>query len=117
MNKLLFFDLIAVMVFSCNCNDSVKDEQKAGVTTTDSIPPGGAAAVAADLPNTAFWCLQADSAQVVEWIATDLGGNRFRRIVFDYYWADRSSGTMGFTLVGYRSRRTDRHFDPTPYQL
>ena len=116
MKKLLFFVLIAVMVISCNCNDSVKEDQKTGVTTSDSIPPGGST-LSADLPNTAFYCMEATAAQVDEWLTTEAGGNRYRRVVFDYYWEDRTSGTMGFTLVGYRSRRTDRHFDPTPYQL
>ena len=117
MKKLLFFVLIAVMLFSCNCNDSVKkEEQKTGVTTTDSVPPEGTG-VSAALPNTAFYCLEASATQVEEWLATDGGANRYKRIVFDYYWEDRTSSTMSFTLVGYRSRRTDRNFDPTPYQL
>src|SRR5688572_18941706 len=117
MKKLLFFVLIAVTVFSCNCNDSVKEEEKTGVTTTDSVPPAGAAAIAPDLPNTAFWCLEANATQVEAWLETEGGGNRYRRVVFDYFWQDRTSGTMSFTLLGYRSRQADRHFDPTPFQL
>ncbi|HEX6190747.1 MAG TPA: hypothetical protein VFZ42_00215 [Chitinophagaceae bacterium] len=118
MKKLLFFVLIAVMLFSISCHDRGTDDQKPSTGTTTSLAPGSdTAGVAAALPNSAFNCLEASATQVDEWLATESGNNRYKRIVFEYFWEDRTSSSTSYTLVGYRSKRTDRSFDPTPYRL
>ncbi|MEO6610577.1 MAG: hypothetical protein ABIT05_00540 [Chitinophagaceae bacterium] len=109
MKKLLILFSLACFAFSCN--DKSKDGDKKDSTDTAGVVNP----VAAALPDNAFYCLKATEAQVDEWLALDGGANKYKRIVFNYYWANRNLNP--FTLIGFKAKKADRKFDPTPYEL
>ncbi len=115
MKKLLISISIAGMLFSCkNSSDSKMPEcDTAAILEAKGV--NAPEAVAAALPDNAFYCLRAGADTVERWLDLETGRDKYKRMVFNYYWPDRNQNP--FTLIGFRTKKNDRKFDPTPYTL
>jgi len=108
--KLILVTCLTGLLFSCN--SSPTNEEKKGDSTNEKIDTTikPTPATIAGLPDEAFWCLRAGRDTVLRWLATGPGGqDRFKKIVFKYYWPDRTQSY--FTLISQKGKRSVREYE------
>jgi hypothetical protein len=104
---VLGFFIVSVLFFMAGCGNSADckltaEDTAAICSTCPGQEAGITQAATAGLPNNAFYCLRAGQDTVERWLDNAAGGGPYARIVFNYYWPNRTQN--GFTLMAIRGR-------------